>query len=161
MAAWADKITTSIFGRRLGLQVMTSGQMGSGRAGDAEFIVGPDGHRASVTTAESTGTNVAAYGLSRLPGTSAGSSAVYTIDPPIPGVRKIVMGSTDNGPVFMKTANSETIQTTAGSSYTTVKISSLGSGFEMIGLTTAIWLALGLTTGTSSQASGFSLTTST
>lgn len=159
MAAWADKIVTSIFGRRLGLQQMTTGQSG-GRL-PAEFLVGPDGHRSSVTTAESTGTNVLAYGISRLPGTSAASSAVYTIDPPIPGVRKTVVGATDNGPVFLKTANRETIMTTAGSSFTTVKVSSVGGVFEMVGLTTAIWLGLELTTGTSSNASGFGLTTST
>ena len=71
------------------------------------------------------------------------------------------MGGVSNGPVYIKTANSETIVSTIGSSFTTVKISSLGGGFELIGLTTAQWLSMDLTSGTSSQASGFSLTTST
>lgn len=160
--AWADKITTTIFGRRLGLQAMSSNVSGAGVAGRTlEFLVGAEQVRMGVTTAETTSANVSAAGVSRLPGSSAASSAVYTIDPPIPGVRKIIMGATDNGPVYLKSANSETIVTTAGSSFTTVKVSSVGGNFELVGLTTAIWLGLGLTSGTSSQASGFGLTTST
>lgn len=158
--AWHDKITTSLFGRRLGLQHISSAHSGSAR-GPAEFLVGADAVRMGVTTAESTATDLTAYGVSRLPGSSAASSAVYTISPPIPGVKKIVMGCTDNGPTYVKTKNSETIVTTAGSSFTTVKVSSVGGVFELIGLTTAIWLSMNLTTGTSSQASGFGLTTST
>jgi len=136
--------------------IQTGGSRGSG-----EFLVGPEELRRGVSTAESTGTNLTAWGVSVVPGTSAASSAVYTIDPPIPGVKKIVGGGISNGPTYVKTANSETIQTTVGSSFTTVKISSLGGAFELLGLTTAVWLGLGLTSGTSSQASGFGLTTST
>lgn len=158
--AFATKIITSIFGRRLGLQPMSTAESGGSR-GTQEYLVGPEALRAGVTTAESTATNLHPHGVSRLNGTSAASSAVYTIDPPVPGVRKTVMGTTDNGPVYLKTANNETIVTTAGSSFTTVKVSSVGGVFEMVGLTTAIWLGLGLTSGTSSQASGFGLTTST
>lgn len=158
--SYANKIMTSLFGNRFGIQRISSAQAGGSR-GDYDLLVGPEALRLGVTTAETTGTNVQPFGVSRLPGTSAGSSAVYTIDPPIPGVAKTVMGATDNGPVFLKTANSETIVTTAGSSFTTVKVSSVGGVFQLMGLTTGIWLAMGLTTGTSSQASGFSLTTST
>lgn len=157
--AYNSNILTSIYGRRLGLQRLTTAQ--SGGQANANFLVGPDDFRVEVTTAQTTSTNLRPFGLSVLPGTSAGSSAVYTIDPPIPGVRKIIVGSTDNGPTLLKTANSETITTTMGSSFTTVEISSLGGSFELIGLTTARWLSLGLTSGTSSNASGFILTTST
>lgn len=160
--SYGDKIITSLFGRRFGLQPMSSNVSGSNRTGlVADFLTGPEDLRRGVTTAESTGTAVTAWGISRLPGTSAASSAVYTIDPPIPGVRKSIMGATDNGPVFLKTLNSETIVTTVGSSFTTVKVSSVGGHFELLGLTTAIWLGIGLTSGTSSNASGFGLTTST
>ena len=157
--AYRDKVLTSIFGRRLGLQQMTTAQTG-GRL-TAEFLVGPESLRVGVTTAETTSTNVAAYGVSVLPGTSAGSSAVYTLEPPIPGVRKFIVGGDANGPVYLKTVNSEVIVSTVGSSFTTVKISSIGGSFELIGVTTARWASLGLTSGTSSQASGFGLTTST
>lgn len=158
--AFGSKIITSIFGRRLGLQRMSSSESG-GTRGAQEYLVGPEALRLGVTTAETTSTNLQPHGLSVLPGTSAGSSAVYTIDPPIPGVSKFIAGSTDNGPTLLKTANSETITTTMGSSWTTVEISSLGGSFQLVGLTTARWLAIGLTSGTSSQASGFILTTST
>lgn len=158
--AYNSEILTSLRGRRIGLQAVSSAKSGSNH-GRREFLVGPDDFRIETSTAETTSTNLKSFGVSICPGTSAGSSAVYTLDPPIPGVRKIVGTSTSNGPVFIKTANSETIQSTVGSSFTTVKISSLGGMFELVGLTTAIWLGLGLTSGTSSQASGFGLTTST
>jgi len=158
--AFGSKILTSIFGRRLGLQRMSSAETG-GTRGTQEYLVGPESLRVGATTAETTSTNLQPHGLSVLPGTSAGSSAVYTLDPPVPGVTKWIAGSTDNGPTIVKTANGETITTTAGSSWTTVEISSLGGSFALVGLTTARWLSLGLTSGTSSQASGFILTTST
>lgn len=158
--AFANKILTTIFGRRLGLQLMTTGESG-GTRGAQEYLCGPESLRVGVTTAESTATNLNPHGISRLPGTSAASSAVYTIDPPVPGVMKTVMGATDNGPVYLKTANGETIVTTVGSSFTTVKVSSVGGVFQLVGLTSGIWLGLGLTSGTSSNASGFGLTTST
>lgn len=150
---------TSIFGRRFGLSKVTTALHG-GRA-EVDLINGPDDLRVAVTTAESTGTNLSPWGYSNLPGTSVGSSAVYTIDPPIPGVRKIVTCSTENGPIYLKTKNSETFLTTLGSTHTTIKASTLGGAYELIALTTARWLALNITSGTSSQAGGFALTTST
>lgn len=155
--AYGNKITTSKHGRRLGLQSMSTGETGGSKN---EFLVGPDDFRVAVTT-ETTSTNLKPFGVSVGLGTSAASSAVYTLEPPIPGVRKVVGGSSANGPVYVKTANSETILSTVGSTHTTVKISSLGGGFELVGISTSQWLALGLTSGTSSNASGFGLTTST
>jgi len=155
--AWQNKILTSIFGRRLGLQRMTTAESGGSKN---EFLVGPDDFRVNCGT-ESTATNLKPFGVSVNLGTSAGSSAVYTLEPPIPGVRKVISGSTANGPVYIKTAGGETIVSTLGSTHTTVKISTLGGAFELVGMTTAQWLALGLTSGTSSNASGFAATTST
>lgn len=158
--AFNEKYTVSIHGRRFGIQHLSSGESG-GASGPVDLLVGPEALRSRVSTAATTSTNLRNYGVSMLPGTSAGSSCVYTLDPPIPGVPKTIMGTTANGPFNIKTANSETIHTTAGTSFTTVKISSLGGGYTLVGVTTAIWMGLGLTTGTSSQASGFGLTTST
>lgn len=158
--AYNDKYTTSVKGRRLALQQMSTTQSG-GTRGLMEFLVGPDDFRVNVTTAASTSSNLRPHGVSILPGTSAASSCVYTLDPPIPGVRKTIVGTTANGPFIIKTANSETIHTTAGTSFTTVEISSIGGGFTLMGLTTAVWMGIGLTSGTSSNASGFTLTTST
>lgn len=151
--AFNSNILTSIFGRRLGLQRLSTGQSG-GRLPE-EFLVGPDDFRVGVSTAETTSVNLRAFGISVIPGTSAASSAVYTLEPPIPGVRKVIMGGLSNGPVYFKTVNSETIVTTSlGSSYTTVKISSIGGAIELIGVTTAQWLAF-------ATSGGFSLTTTT
>lgn len=155
--AYNSKILTSIFGRRLGLQRMSSAETGGSRG---EFLVGPEDLRLMINF-ETTATNLKPYGVSVALGTSAGSSAVYTLDPPIPGVRKVISGSTVNGPVYIKTKNDETLLSSAGSTFTTVKISSLGGAFELVGVSTARWLCLGLTSGTSSNASGFGLTTST
>jgi hypothetical protein len=158
-ASRAGLIDTSIRGRRLGLQRLSTTISGGSR-GETEYLVGPLGFLADNSTANSTGTNVHPSGVQHIPSTSAGSSAVYTIDPPVPGCFVFISGTTD-GPVYLKTANSETIITTAGSSFTTVTLTSLGGSFGLFGLTTAQWGSFGLTTGTSSQASGFALTTST
>jgi hypothetical protein len=157
--AYFNKYVTSLYGRRFGIQRMTTAVAGISKA--AEFLVGPEALRMGTTTGESTGTNVTAYGISSLPGTSAASSAVYVLDPPIPGVMKFVDGGVANGPVYLRATGLETFRTSAGSSFTTIKISSLGGSFALIGMTTAAWMTLGITTGTSSQASSFGLTTST
>lgn len=158
--AYNSQLNTSLFGRRFGLQNMSTGQSGGSR-GARDYLVGPESLRVASTTAETTATNLDPFGISYLPGTSAASSAVYTIDPPIPGVRKTIVCSTANGPVYLKTVNSETIQSTVGSSFTTIKGSSVGGCFDLVGLTTAIWAAIGITSGTSSQASSFGLSTTT
>ena len=134
--AYGNKILTSLFGRRLGLQRISTSESG-GSAG--EYLVGPDDFRVGTNTAETTSTNLKAHGYSGNLGTSAASSAVYTIDPPIPGVRKVIASSTANGPVYVKTA-SGVIISSAGSTDTTVKLSTLGNAVELVGLTTAIWL---------------------
>jgi len=154
--AYKDKITTSLRGHRFGLQQLSSSQSGGSR-GMLEFLVGPDGFRSEATTADTTGVNLKPFGVHML---TSGTSSVYTLDPPIPGVSVTVMGST-SGPTIIKTANNETVVTTAGSSWTTIEITSLGGSFTLDSATTAVWAGPGITTGTSSQASGFGLTTST
>lgn len=136
--AYGNNIITSIFGRRLGLQPMSTAQTGASKA--AEFLVGPEALREGVTTAETTSTNLAPYGVSFVNGTSAASSSVYTLDPPIPGVRKTIVFSSANTPMYVKTANGEKIRTTADSTVATVISSTLtGAVVELIGLTTALW----------------------
>lgn len=134
--AYNSKILTSIFGRRLGLQRLTTGESGGSRD---EFLVGPDDFRVGVTTNESTGTNLKPFGYSINLGTSAGSSAVYNLEPPVPGVRKTLASSTANGPVYVNTLNA-LVQSSAGSTHATVKLSTLGNPVELIGATTALWL---------------------
>lgn len=145
--AFTNKILTSIYGNRLGLQRMSSAEHG-GTGGPSEFLVGPEALRSAVTTAETTAVGVKAWGVSFLAGTSAASSSVYTLDPPIPGVDKTVVFSSANTPMYLKTKNGETFRTTADSTIATVISSTLtGAVVELIGLTTAMWGLL--TNGTS------------
>jgi len=142
MGAYNSSILTSIHGRRLGLQAMSSGQSGS--PGNAEFLVGPDDQRVAVSTEETTDVQMKAYGVSYVVGTSAASTPVFTLAPPIPGVRKnIFFGSTDSA-LYVKTANGEYIYgSSIGSSATTIRSS--GGGFvELVGVTTAIWATAGI-----------------
>ena len=162
--AYSQFITTSLHGKRFGLQEMSTSVSGSGIAGlVVSFLVGPADIRKATTTADTTAANLQAHGNSYLQGTSAGSSSVYTLDPPIPGVKKLITCGAANGPFYIKLANpaTESILTTAGSSWTVIKCSSLGGSVELTGVTTALWTSPDLTSGTSSQSAGFSLTTTT
>lgn len=154
--SWLRNVNTSIFGNRLGLQILTSGVSGSARGGAApDVVVGPEDVKLGVTTAETTSTNLAAYGVSYL--TSAASSGVYTLDPPIPGVRKVVVFGTTGATIYVKTANSETFVSTLGTSFTVAKSTQNAMAtLNLIGLTTALWGApYGLST------ASLSLTTTT
>lgn len=141
MASWKDKYTTSLHGRRIGLQLMSTAISG-GSHGFKEFLVGPEDIRKSMSTADTTATAVPAYGITYLLGTSAASTPVYSLDPPIPGVSKtIVFGSTDSA-LYIKTANAEYILgSSLGSSATTIR-SSGGGVVQLVGLTTDQWGAI-------------------
>lgn len=144
--SYNSNIITSLFGRRIGLQLMTTGQTG-GRL-PYEFLVGPEDHRKGVTTAETTGQTVPPWGISFLAGTSAASSSVYVLEPPIPGVMKTVVFSSANTPMYLRTQNAETFRTSADSTIATVLASTLtGAVVQMLGLTTSLWGLL--TNGTS------------
>jgi hypothetical protein len=137
--AYGDKGLPTLYGRRLGLQPMTTNVSGSGRTGSApDFLVGAEAVRYGVTTAETTATNLAAYGVSFM--TSVSSSGVYTLDPPIPGVEKVLHFGTTVGTVYVKTANSETFQSSQGSTFMVLKSTQLVVGtVRLMGLTTSLW----------------------
>jgi hypothetical protein len=135
------RITKSYDGRRFGLQIPSSVELGS-TFGPA-FLAGPESLRQNVTTAETTSVPLKPFGLTWFGTTTtgAGSSAVYTLAPPIPGVTKsfaLTCGASE-GPIYIKTLNSETLNTSAGSSFTVIKLSTLGN-LELLGLSTARWL---------------------
>lgn len=149
--AYLDKYTTSVHGRRLGLQLMSTTQTG-GRT-NIDFLIGPEALREGVSTADTTGTAILACGVSFLNGTSAASSSVYVLDPPIPGVRKTVVFSSATTPQYLRTKNAETFRTTADSTIATVILSTLtGAVVELIGLTTSMWGLLTNGTSTISRA---------
>lgn len=139
--AYNSNITTSKHGRRLGLQAMSSAQTG-GAYGRQEFLVGPESFREVVSTADTTATNVRAWGITALVGTSAASTPVYTLDPPIPGVEKVVHFLSTDSALNLKTANGEYIYgSSLGSSATCIK-SSGGGSVKLVGISTAIWAVL-------------------
>jgi len=147
--SYGNNINTSIRGRRLGLQMLSTAQSGGSR-GMQEYLVGPEALRGGVATSESTATNLHPFGISHVLGTSAASSSVFTLDPPVPGVEKtLYFGSTGDIGCYVKTANDETIHTTLGSSHTTIK-STIGGVCKLIGVSTSVWAGLGITSGTSS-----------
>ena len=152
--AFTDKILTSIFGRRIGLQLMTTAQTGGSR-GAQEFLVGPEALRQGVSTAETTSVNLHPFGVSLI--TSASSSGVYTLDPPIPGVRKTLAFQTTGATNYVKTANGETFLSSQGTTFSVLKSTQNVVGTVMLtGLTTAIW---GVNPGLSTASFALSTTT--
>lgn len=149
-----NKITTSLHGRRFGLSRVSTGESGATYEGD--FTAGTHGHRHIITTDNTTSANVASFGVQYLPGTSAGSSSVYTIDPPIPGVRVTIIGST-RADAYLKTNGGEYYESTQASSDTVLKVPSAGGAVELIGVTTGRFAAVTALT----SASGFVTSTST
>ena len=85
---------------------------------------------------------------------------MYTIDPPVPGVRKTIRAST-LAATYLKSNGGEFFQTTQNTSGSVIACSSAGGAFELVGYTTAIWLGIGLTSGTSAKSGAFIVSTST
>ena len=100
-------------------------------------MVGPEDVRLGVTTNESTGTALAPFGISYLVGTSVASTPVFTLSPPVPGLRKtIAFGSTDSALYVKAATGCSIIGTSLGSSATVIR-SSGGGYVELMGVTTA------------------------
>ena len=148
------RMTISIHGRDFGLQNMSS--VGIGSTFSPRMIVGPEAVRQNVSTGETTAEIFRPYGISVL---STGSSAVHVLAPPIPGVEKTLYSS-GGATAFVKTRNDETIESSLGSTFTTLRFVA-GVAITLVGLTTARWLGLNLTSGTSSQGAAVTQTTST
>lgn len=152
--AYRTKITTTVHGTRIGLAVPSTNETGG--AGKFEYLAGPEFLRTAVSTAASTATDLRPWGTHYLPTSSAGSSQVYTIEPPLPGAGLVTIAGGTASEVFLKAKNSETFVTSGGSSFTTINPSSLGFAIGLVALTTAQWLVLN-----GSTAAGHAYTTST
>lgn len=138
---YGNKITTSKHGRRLGLQQMSSSESG-GSYGNKEFLVGPEDLRAGVSTGAVNSDTLPAYGISRL-SASAGSSAVYTLDPPIPGVMKHISVTANSSSIYIATKNDETFVSSAGTTEAAWKSTAGAVGtLTFMGLTTGIWFVV-------------------
>ena len=141
--AFETRINESIRGRNLGFEQISSGMHGSTQGG--RVLVGPETLRNAATTADTTAKNLRAFGYSVL--TTAQSSGVYIIDPPMPGVQKSITFHTTAGsasPIYLKTANGETIGTTQGTTMSILVSSQTGYYcLTMVALTTAAWAVVG------------------
>jgi len=154
---FTDKYLISIHGRQIGLQRVTTAISG-GTRGQFDFLAGTyKGERMDCTTADTTATNLLPFGNHILPTSSAGSSQVFTVDPPIPGANPLTVMTNGTAAAYVKTANGENYQTSAGSSFTVVLLSSLGAPIQLTPMTTALWAV----TGNGSTASGHTYTTTT
>ena len=138
--AYGSGIVTSLFGRRVGLQTMSSAVTGATKSLPQEFLVGPECIRYGVTTNETTGTPMQASGISYLVGTSAASTPIFQLAPPIPGVKKVIyFGSTDSALYVRPSVATHAFSgTSLGSTACGAIRSSAGGMIELIGITTAI-----------------------
>ena len=151
--AFKTKYTTSIHGRRLGLQAMTTPETGSGN-GKHDFLVGAEDIRVQHSTAETTGTNLKPFGVSVL--TTAISSGVFLLDPPIPGVTKtLIFHTTGSGGIYVKTLNGETFSTTQATTTSVIASSQTAyAAVTLVPVSTAVWAVLGSLSSAYLRASG-------
>jgi hypothetical protein len=139
--SFETRIHESIRGRNLGFEFISSATHGSTQGG--RMLVGPEALRAKNSTAESTGTNLRAFGHSVLNNSSAGSSQVWMLDPPIPGVQKSVIFNTTVNTQYLRASTDASITFLSATQGTTKCIlSCTGTALglvNLIGITTAVW----------------------
>ena len=132
---------TSIYGRRLSID-------------KDDFLVGPKGLRDAITediTHAATGTTIVNYGMTRITSSANGGSTqaglAYTLQAPVVGARKTIFhyGASTSCHVFGM-SGSAIVQggslTSLGS--TMISFFRQNAFVELLGISMAIWLALGL-----------------
>ena len=140
--------TYSIHGRELGIQRISSAQMGS--TNPAGFLTGAESIRQRVA-ADSTSVVAPPYGLSIA---TTGSSAVHNVGAPIPGVVKHLYSS--GGATAYFNLNNATVVSSIGTTQATARFAGAGL-ISLMGITTAVWAVVGQLT----TAGGLSLAAST
>ena len=155
----SNNIITSIFGRRLGLQLASSSVTGqstgfgsapAGRVGD--LLAGPDAAIQAVSTVASSAVSIPAYGITLLTTSSVASStsSLYLLDKPIPGVEKVLVfnssGTATNAiNVYTSTDASICFTSTAGSTMCCIGSSDgYRVGGELLAIATTQWQIVGL-----------------
>lgn len=136
---------TSIHGRRVGLGWLSTGMSGGTKSTPLEFLQGLDGFRNPICTSETTDVPMDAAGISYLVGTSAASTPVFSLAPPIPGVKKgIFFGSTDSA-LYVNAASGCSFAGSSLGSTGAATIRSSGGGYvELMGMTTALHAILNI-----------------
>ena len=123
-------ILTSIFGRRLGLD-------------NQEFLVGPKDMRTAIEDITSTAaTSALPYGHTRVLTSGSSQTGSYTLQAPVPGVRKTLsLNSTSTG-TMQFTATNAAFLSGSGTSEAVVSFITKGAFIELLGVTTAYWQVL-------------------
>ena len=131
-----NRLITSIFGRRLGLE--TNNAL-AGMVGTIEPISGFTSGGTTLTST-SVATNIPAYGFTAVGASGASATTAYLLDAPIPGVRKTLFVPTTGYAVVL--ASTGAFYCTSGSVTSTYQIATFtgkGNVIDMIGITTALW----------------------
>lgn len=137
----ANRIRTSIHGRRLGLD-------------DADFLVGPKGIRPPITdaTSDTTGTALPNHGLVSVISTT---DDVWTLSSPVPSCEvTIFCGSSSTGTHAVVPTNA-TIISSNGVAGSSISMAGAGASITLCGISTAQWIlknVLGASTGTTGAA---------
>ncbi len=135
------KATTNLYGRRFGLQALSSGQTGAAR-GPVDFLVGGKlggvRHEVQAATSDTTGTNITGWGVTTVDTTTNDG---WLLDNPIAGVEKVIhTGSTSTGIRTIKRKDSTfAIQTSANSSSVTIAAQGGGLTLTLIGISSALY----------------------
>ena len=125
-------IVTSIYGRRVGLD-------------NSGFLVGPADMRTQVEDISTTAaTSMANYGITRILTSGSSQTGSYTLQAPIPGVRKVITLDTTSTGIMVVYPTGATVFQSSGSSGTSVgsSVFSLrgnGAVIDLIAVSTFLW----------------------
>lgn len=130
-------ILTSLFGRRFGFD-------------QNDYLIGQRGYREVIEDISSTAaTSALPNGLTRVLTSGSSQTGSYTLQAPIPGVKKYLsLVSTSTGGQQFTATNATIYTASAGTSAAVVNLYAPGATVTLIGETTAIWRVLGGCLGT-------------
>jgi hypothetical protein len=125
-----NTIMTSLFGRRLGFD-------------NNEFLVGTKDLRVAIEDISTTAaTSALPYGHTRVLTSGSSQTGTYTLQAPVPGVRKTLsLNSTSTG-TMQFTATNAAFLSGSGTSEAVISLITKGAFVELLGVTTAYWQIL-------------------
>ena len=131
---YRSRFRTTIYGDRLALD-------------EDGMLVGPPALKLGLTTLGTTLQQIPAHGLTNL---NAAAASTYVLDPPMIGVEKVLMQSSNGTShnIITGTSNIKIIST-FGSTQQRVCLQSSGDYVRLMGVSTAQWAVIGLTAGVS------------
>lgn len=133
-----DRIVPSLFGRRFGLARSPNGQT-------YEFLAGPVGLQNAIEDITTTAaTSATPHGHTQVLTSGSSQLGLYTLQSPIPGVRKTLsLNSTSTGNQQFQLTSAVLYTSSGGSGSTMFNLKGFGAGIELMGLTTGIWQQIG------------------